>query len=65
MTQLIGPNQASFVPGRHIIDNILVAQEVMHSMHIRKGKTAWMALKVDLEKAYDRIQWSFFERNTY
>ncbi|KAH9788525.1 reverse transcriptase domain-containing protein [Citrus sinensis] len=48
-----------FVPGRHIIDNIVVAQEVVHSMRRKTGKRGLMAIKVDLEKAYDRLNWSF------
>ncbi|KAE8694600.1 hypothetical protein F3Y22_tig00110777pilonHSYRG00077 [Hibiscus syriacus] len=41
--------------GRNITDNILVGQEVIHSMRHKRGKTKWMMIKVDLEKAYDRI----------
>ncbi|KAE8690184.1 hypothetical protein F3Y22_tig00110912pilonHSYRG00189 [Hibiscus syriacus] len=52
-------NQASFIVGRRIKDNILVAQEVIHSMRRKKCKTHWMAIKVDLEKAYDRVAWDF------
>ncbi|KAE8714784.1 hypothetical protein F3Y22_tig00110187pilonHSYRG00036 [Hibiscus syriacus] len=40
---------------RNITDNILVAQEVVHLMRIKKGKTKWMAIKVDLKKEYDRV----------
>lgn len=39
MNQFVLPNQSSFVPSRHISDNILIAQEIMHSMRIKKGKT--------------------------
>lgn len=52
-------NQTSFVGGRNIIDNVVIAQEVIHSMRIRKGKRGWMALKIDMEKAYDRLRWDF------
>ena len=55
MPDLIAPNQCSFVPRRHSSDNIIIAQEVFHSMRILKRQTGWMAIKVDLEKAYDRI----------
>lgn len=54
MAKLVRPNQSSFIPGRHITDNILIAPEVMHSMRIKQGKVKWMAMKIDLEKAYDR-----------
>lgn len=45
--------------GRHITDNIVIAQEAIHSMRKRTGKNGIMALKVDLEKVYDRVSWAF------
>lgn len=44
-----------------MVDNIFVAQEVIDSM---RKKTSWMgftAIKIDLEKAYDCIEWRFLE----
>lgn len=55
MTKLIGPAQASFILGRLSTDNIVVVQEAVHSMRRKKGRKGWMLLKLDLEKAYDRI----------
>ncbi|MBA0664477.1 hypothetical protein Goklo_004466 [Gossypium klotzschianum] len=52
--KLISQEQVGFIVGRNIFDNIILAQEVIHSMRCnRKGKK-WMAIKLDLEKAYDR-----------
>ena len=59
MGKIISPMQSSFVPGRHIIDNIVITQEVIHSMERMKGNDRYMAIKVDLEKAYDRLDWGF------
>lgn len=59
--KLIGPNQTSFVPGRQISDNIIVLQEVLNSMNVRKATTGWIIMKVDLEKAYDKLDWRFIE----
>ena len=39
-----------------IQDNILV-----HHLRIRRGKKYEMALKVDMNKAYDRVEWEFLE----
>ena len=51
LSHLISPYQAAFIPGRHGIDNVIIAQELIHSMHKKKGKFGQIALKIDLEKA--------------
>lgn len=61
MNTWVGPNQCSFIAGRNSYDNVIVAQEVVHYMERKKGKKGVMAIKVDLEKAYDRIRWDFIE----
>lgn len=61
ITKLIGPAQSSFIPGRLSTDNVVIVQEAVHSMRRKKGKKGWMLLKLDLEKAYDRIWWDFLE----
>ena len=45
MHDLIGPQQTSFVPDRHIVDNIVIAQEVIHSILRKTGKKWFMAIK--------------------
>ena len=59
MDKVVSHTQCSFVLGRLSADDILVAQEVIHSMRNKKGKVGFMAIKVDLEKAYDRLRWEF------
>jgi len=56
---LISLLQSSFVSGRQIGANIVIMQEIVHSMHFKKEKKWWMAIKIDLKKAYDRLRWSF------
>ncbi|XP_042939410.1 uncharacterized protein LOC122274438 [Carya illinoinensis] len=52
----------SFVPGRLITDNVLVAYEVIHFLRMkRSGRDGFMSLKLDMNKAYDRIEWPFLE----
>lgn len=41
------------------MDNFIIVQELIHSIGRTKGKNGLMAIKIDLEKAYDKIEWSF------
>ena len=48
------------MPGRLITNNVLVAYETLHAMqNKRKGKKGSLALKLDISKAYDRVEWPF------
>ena len=63
LPQLVCENQSAFVAERLIIDNILVAAETMyHISQKRKGKVGEMALKLDMSKAYDRVEWGCLDR---
>lgn len=62
MPDLISLCQSSFIRGRSTHDNVFVLQEILPSLRTkRKNKTGCMVMKLDLEKAYDRIRWDFLE----
>ncbi|GJR41737.1 putative RNA-directed DNA polymerase [Tanacetum coccineum] len=57
---IVSINQSAFVPGRRISDNILLTQELMRNYHRRRGPPR-CAFKVDIQKAYDTVDWKFLE----
>jgi hypothetical protein len=59
---IISHNQSAFVLRRLITNNVLVAFEALHTMDGRmSGKNGFMALKLDMSKSYDRIEWDYLE----
>jgi hypothetical protein len=55
--QMVSPIQTGFVPGRNITENIVIAQEMLHSMTKMRSRIGFFVIKVDLSKAYDRLSW--------
>lgn len=57
---LISKHQSAFVPGRAISDNVLITHEVLHFLKVSGAKVhCAMAVKTDMSKPYDRIEWPF------
>jgi len=61
LNKIVSLVQSAFVPDWSIHDNILVTHEIVHKFKVLKGKAAWVVLKLDMEKAYDRLEWDFIQ----
>jgi len=59
LDKLIDLAQVAFVPNRNIAENVLLAQEVVHSFSTTKKKKGFMGLNLDFQKAYDKLEWPF------
>lgn len=59
MGKVISETQTAFVKDRQILDGVLIANEVVDEA--RKLKNELLLFKVDFEKAYDSVSWSFLE----
>lgn len=60
MDNVVSKNQSAFIRGRIITYNIIISYEMMHFLkRKRMGKDGYMALKVNMSKAYDRIKWVY------
>jgi hypothetical protein len=55
--RIIHKSQAAFLPGRNIMNNILALHEILHEAKGRRKEG--IVLKVDFEKAYDKVHWGF------
>lgn len=60
MDCLITPYQNAFIQGKNISDNILIAHEILDILRRKKGrKNSFGVLKIDISKAYDKVDWNF------
>ncbi|XP_019258106.1 PREDICTED: uncharacterized protein LOC109236386 [Nicotiana attenuata] len=61
MNTLVDGSQAAFVPGRGLVDNILLSHELIKG-YGRKGVSPRCMIKIDMQKAYDSLEWIYLEQ---
>jgi hypothetical protein len=59
--KMVSPCQYAFISGCWIAENEVVVQEMLHSFKLRKVKEGMFAVKLDLHKPYDRVNWNFLQ----
>ena len=57
---IIPPKQFGYVEGHQILDRIILAHKITHSL--KNYKTPWMLLKLDFSKSFEKLSWGFIER---
>lgn len=58
LAKIIHLSQVAFIPNRSITDNCIINHEIMHYLRLKKGKCGLMAIKIDMAKAYDMVEWN-------
>ena len=60
---LVSEQQSAFVKDRLIFDNIMMAFKTLHYMRNHSSREkGYMALKLDMNKSYDRVEWQYMEK---
>lgn len=57
MPKMISPGQNAFIKGRNVMDGVMSLQEILRETKFRKQQG--IVLKLDFEKAYDKVYWQF------
>jgi hypothetical protein len=58
--KVIKPTELAFMPGRHILEGVVVLHETIHGLH--RNKLDVVLFKIDFEKSYDKVKWSFLQQ---
>jgi hypothetical protein len=58
--RVIQPTQAAFLPGRNIMEGVIILHEIIHEPH--RKKQSGVIFKIDFEKVYDKVKWPFVRK---
>jgi len=58
--KVIRPSQTAFLPGRNIMEGVVVLYETLHEL--RRKKMSEVIFKIDFEKTYDKVNWTFLHQ---
>jgi hypothetical protein len=59
-SKLIRHSQTSFLPGCYILEGVVILHETIHEL--QRKKQSGIILKIDFEKAYDKVNWPFLQQ---
>lgn len=62
LDKIISPCQSAFIPGRWIDENSILVNEILHTMRRKRSGNGLVGIKVDMMRAYDRVDWGFLSR---
>ncbi|PKI66159.1 hypothetical protein CRG98_013457 [Punica granatum] len=62
LDKIISPNQTTFVEGKWINENGLLAQEILHTLKKMKARRGCIGMKIDFSKAFNKLEWSFITK---
>jgi hypothetical protein len=57
---VVSPTETAFMPGRNIMESVVIVHETIHELHTKKSNG--VIFKIDFEKAYDKVKWSFLQQ---
>jgi hypothetical protein len=58
--KVVSPTRTAFMPGRNIMEGVVILHETIHELHTKKRDG--VIFKIDFEKAYDKVKWSFLQQ---
>lgn len=63
VSKIIFSLQSGFIPRRRAVDNVIILREIISSINRKQGREGFMVVNLDLEKAYERLEWDFIRQS--